>query len=139
MIGVWGFTSGESSAGPRRFRFTFGKPASLSERITGCLRDDWKGFTFYARRCEGSTEKRPAGSKSRAGRGVLRDGVLGEDSSTFVEEDALEHHLESLRVGGLSKGFLLANLASLDEVVQRLIEALHAVFTSSLDGCSEFL
>ena len=63
----------------------------------------------------------------------------GKDAAAFVEEDALEHHLQSLRIGRLSEGFLLADLSCLDQVVESLVEALHAVFASGLDGGAEFL
>ena len=57
-----------------------------------------------------------------------------DNTPAFVEEDALEIHLERLRIGGLGQRFLLRNLAVLDQLEQRLVEISMPSSAAGLDG-----
>ncbi len=64
---------------------------------------------------------------------------LAEDTPGLVEEDAFEVHFQGLRVCGFGERFGLGDLAFLDEVVEGLVEVLHAIIDAGFDGCTELV
>src|ERR1039458_4000834 len=59
-----------------------------------------------------------------------------ENPAAFIQEDALEIHLEGLWVAGFAQGFPFTHLALFNQVVERLVEVDHPVVSPGLDrGC----
>ena len=66
------------------------------------------------------------------------DAKLVENPAAFREEDALEIHLQRLRVGGLVERLLLGDDSVLYQLEEGLVEVLHAIVGAGLDGGVEF-
>ena len=69
-----------------------------------------------------------------------RDGSLErrQDAVGIVEEDALQVHAERARVRGIEHAFLLGDHAALDQVVEGLVERLHAILSAGFNGGGQF-
>src|SRR6266498_4639456 len=65
--------------------------------------------------------------------------ALAQNPTTFVEKDASEIHLQSLRVGRLGQSFLLGNLAFLHKIEQRLIKVQHSVIRSHFNRSRQLI
>ena len=58
---------------------------------------------------------------------------------SFIQEDALEVHLQRLRVAGFGKSLFFADFPVLDQLEQGLIEGEHAVIGAGFDRGREFV
>src|SRR6266566_1702754 len=62
-----------------------------------------------------------------------------QDPASFVEEDAFEIHLQSLRIAGLGQSLLFTHLPVFDQLEQGLIEIKHPFIRAGLNGGRQFI
>src|SRR5581483_6172088 len=62
-----------------------------------------------------------------------------KDSPALVEENALEIHLQRLRIRGLGHRFLLRNFSVLHQLEERLVEVQHPILGAGFDRCAQLV